>query len=265
VAAAEPGQPVEHHVDLHLRPLRSARRLPAPEPVEDRRRHAGEDVPGGHRPLGAAVPGGDLRGAAVGRDGDHLGAGDEVGARRPGGALERRGDGAHAADRHPPLAGPVADDVVEEAAVLPQRGVVGRGERPDEGVGEHHPPDRVVAEAGLDRVADRAGDEPVPEVAPDPAAHLLGGGQRLQQRRGHSPCQPGGVVVEPAPRGVLLVRPGDVPERLGRHRPRLPLDQQPEVGRAAAHRGERRHRPGCQRHRQAEVGDDAVGQQADQV
>ena len=37
---------------------------------------------------------------------------------------ERVGDRAHAADRHPPLAGAVADQVVEEAAVLDQRGVV---------------------------------------------------------------------------------------------------------------------------------------------
>ena len=41
-------------------------------------------------------------------------------------ALERAGDRAHAADRHVPVAGAVADHVVEEAAVLAQVGVVRR-------------------------------------------------------------------------------------------------------------------------------------------
>ena len=49
------------------------------------------------------------------------GAGDDLGAGAAGGRGERVGDRAHAADRHPPLAGAVADQVVEEAAVLDQR------------------------------------------------------------------------------------------------------------------------------------------------
>ena len=66
-------------------------------------------------------------------DGDDLGAGL---AGRPGQGV---GDGAHAADGHPRLAGPVADRLVEEAAVLGERRVVQRRERADQGVAGRRP------------------------------------------------------------------------------------------------------------------------------
>jgi hypothetical protein len=57
---------------------------------------------------------------------------------------------------------PVADHVVQEAAVLAQRRVVRGGERPDQPVGERHAALDVVVEGGVDRLAERALDQRLP-------------------------------------------------------------------------------------------------------
>ena len=75
------------------------------------------------RSCGAVVEG-DLGAVGAGRDRADAGVGDDLRARLDRGPRERVGDRAHAADRHAPLAGAVADQVVEEAAVLDERRVV---------------------------------------------------------------------------------------------------------------------------------------------
>ena len=105
------------------------------------------------------------------------GAGDQGGARPSGGPDQLRRHRAHAADRHPPLAGAVADHVVEEAAVLPQRRVVGVAEGADQRVGQQHAADGVVGGARLDQLTDRPLDQRRPQSGIDRAAQLRGPGQ----------------------------------------------------------------------------------------
>ena len=59
---------------------------------------------------------------------------------------KRVGDRAHAADRHVPVAGAAADEVVEEADVLAQGRLVEVGERADQGVGGDDAAHGVVGE-----------------------------------------------------------------------------------------------------------------------
>ena len=91
VPAAQAGQPVEHHVDLHLRAL--GRRVRRRGPPRSRSSTAGATPA---RTWAAAtdrvgsVVGGSATSAvaAVGLHADDLGAGDQVGARVPGGPLQ---------------------------------------------------------------------------------------------------------------------------------------------------------------------------------
>ena len=78
---------------------------------------AGGDEHALRRGAGSAVPGHLAR---RGRRDSDLGAGEDVGAGRRGRAGQRVGDRTHAADRHVPVAGAAADEVVEEADVLAQ-------------------------------------------------------------------------------------------------------------------------------------------------
>jgi hypothetical protein len=266
MAAAQAGQPVQHHVDLHLRALGTGdRRRPSPQPVEHGGRHPREHVGARHGPLAVPVPERGLGVPPVGRHGGHLRPGDQVGAGGPGRALQRPGDRAHAAHGHPPLAGPVADHVVEEAAVLEQVALVRRGERPDQGIGQHHAPHGVVPERGLDGLAQRPGHEPVPQVFAHSPVGLGRARERLEESGRHRPGHPLGVGVEAAPGVVLGVRPGQLPERRRGGGPRVPLDEKAQVTAIATHRGERGDSPRPQAQVEVELGHDAVGQQADQV
>ena len=109
------------------------------------------------RPCRLRTPG-DL---AAGVDRDDLGAGHQLGA----GGDRRRGqpvgDRAHAADRHVPVAGAAADEVVEEADVLGQGRPVEVGEGADEGVGGHDAAHRVVGERRPQRLPQRPLDQRV--------------------------------------------------------------------------------------------------------
>lgn len=146
----------------------------AAERVEHRGRDVGEDEArtGGELPVTEPVA--DLGAAPVGVDTNDLRARLDGGAGGAGSVLEGGGQGAHAADRHPPLLRAVAYDVIEKAAVLHERRVVGGGERTDQGVRQNNPAHGVVPEVGLHRLAERAGHQPVP----DPAADLSAKGSR---------------------------------------------------------------------------------------
>ncbi len=113
----------------------------APSAAPARQHRAAERAPGAH--VGEHVPGGDAA-----RRRAHLGL-DPVAWRRPrprrgsaapparptrvGRALGQR---AHPTDGHVPAAGSVADQVIEEATVLPQQRVVRGRERADRAIGE---------------------------------------------------------------------------------------------------------------------------------
>ena len=115
------------------RPIGSA----AAQAIERRRRDVGQNVLARRDALAAArVAPAHRHAVGGGLDRDDLGAAAQLGAGAARGRLQRAGHGAHAADRHVPVAGAVADHVVEEAAVLAQVGVVRAGEGPDERVGQ---------------------------------------------------------------------------------------------------------------------------------
>ena len=82
----------------------------------------------------------------VGRlaDRDDIGARQDLGASLARSAVERPGNRAHAAGRDLPVARAVTDHVVEEAAVLLQRGVVRAREGADQAVGQDHAAQEVV-------------------------------------------------------------------------------------------------------------------------
>ena len=97
------------------------------------------------------------------------GAGDDLGAGLAGRGEQRVGDRAHAAHRHPPLAGAVADQVVEEArGSAPATASLHVGEGADQRVGGDDAAHGVVGEAALDGLAERLLDELVPGVGVDP-------------------------------------------------------------------------------------------------
>ena len=208
----------------------------------------------------------DLGAVAVGPDRADAGAGDDLGAGGGGAAGQGVGDRAHAADRHPPLAGAVADQVVEEAAVLDQRRVVQRREGADQRVGADHAADGVVGEAALDRRAERLGHE----VAPDARVDLRRAGRARWgsgsgQRRGDGVRQVGDLGVELAPGVVLRVAAGE----LGERRP-----GRPPSGRSTSSPPWRPSRTQgvydavvreARRDVEVEVGHQRLGHQADQV
>lgn len=266
-AGPQAGQPIEDHVDLQLGTPGSGRRLLAPsqEALEDLRGDVGQHGSAGHRAVAHAVVPGDRGALLVGVDVVDLGAGDDVGPVRPGPGEEGVGDGAHPPDRHLPLRPAVADDVVEEAPVLPQRGVVQGGRGADQGVGGHHAPHHLVGEGATQHLPQRCGDQVLPGVGVDPAAYLLLPGQRLQQRGGDRLREVADALVEGAPGVVLLLGAGEVAEgRPGRGALRV-LDQQAGRPSAARDGGVRRGRARSQPQRQVEVGDQLLGHQADEV
>ena len=180
------GSRLQQHVHLELGALGGGGRLVAGEARELLRRGVHEDVPGRDDALAVRAPVGDLGGPPVRLDAHRLVAGGDHDAR----VARRRGDrvrqGAHAADRHVPGAGAAADHVVEEAAVLPQGGVVGVREGPDEGVGEDDTADEVVGEVLLHGGADRLLEEHPPRLlVVDTPTQLVARGQRLGERREH--------------------------------------------------------------------------------
>ena len=207
----------------------------------------------------------DLGAVRARRDGADAGAGDDLRARLDRGPGQRVGDRAHAADRHPPLAGAVADEVVEEAAVLDQRGVVQRGEGADERVGGDDAADGVVGEAGGDRPTERLGDDLVPDALVDQAADLALEGERLHQGGGDDLGQRADLGVERLPRGVLLVASGEVAERRTRRLALGPLDEQPAGALTARPGGVRRGAARGQAHVEVQVGHQLLRHQADQV
>ena len=140
----------------------------------------------------------DAVGARV--EGGHRGPGDQLRAVPPGGRGHRAADRAHAADRHPPLAGPVADQVVQEAAAGQAVGGVDVGEGADQPVGERDPADDVVGEV----VGDDVGQRPLAQVVPQvgvaqPGRESRGGEQRLDQRGREVLGEGGQPAVEALP------------------------------------------------------------------
>ena len=168
---------------------------------------------------------------------------------------------AHAADRHAPLAGAVAEAVEEEAAVLHQGRVVQRRVRPDQAVGANDPAHDVVAEAALERDTQRLLDDVGPRDHVDLVAHVTDVGERLQKRRGHGPAQLSHVVVKRLPGVELVVGAGQPAKRCTRRIARVGLDQQALL----AVRGVRRGGPRSQLEPEPEVLDERIGHQAHEV
>ena len=138
-------------------------------------------------------------------------------------SVAHRASAPETAPRPPTGSSPVADPLVEEAAVLGERRVVQRRRDPDQAVARRDAAHGVVTEPLLDRGAERVGHE----VAPDPGVHLVAhvalGRQRLEQRRGHDVRQVGDVCVELSP-GIVL-RAAGAPRTTPSRRPRS-LDEQ---------------------------------------
>ncbi|CAM5697193.1 hypothetical protein SFUMM280S_08810 [Streptomyces fumanus] len=265
LGVAQRGQPGQQHVDLELGALGGGGRRAAGQLRQRPRGGADQDVPGGGGALAVGGAVGDLGGPPVGVDPYRLVAGGEHGTGRPGGGGQRVGERAHPADRHVPGAGAAADDVVQEAAVLEQGGVVGVGEGADQGVGEDHAPDQVVGEVLLDGDPHRFLEQGPPGVrVVDPAAQFLPGGQRFGERREDPPGDLAGHAVEAPPGRVLAFAAGEPGEGLPRP-PLAPADQQPRRSAAPLDGRVRGDVPGAHPEVQAEVPDDLPGQQADQV
>ena len=197
-----------------------------------------------------------------GIDAGHLGAGADV---RPGGERrvgERGGDRAHPADRDVPRAGPVADHVVEETAVLQQAGLGRPGERADHRVGQHYPADQIGAELLLQRLAERAlGDHLPGRAVPDDLAHLGPAEQRRGHRRRHPAGQQPGHGPQPLPGVPVRLAAGDGGEG-GGGPARVGVVHQ-QAGVALRRVGPDAPRPELDR--QAQLADDARREQADQV
>ena len=135
--------------------------------------------------LAVGCPPGHLSGVDSGLDCEHVGAGQDLCTRVGGHAMKRRRDRAHTTDGDLPVARAVADDVVEEAAVLGKRVVVGASKRADQAVGQDDAAHQVVVDGVLDPVAKWFFDECVPDVGNVVEERLGVGlrGQRAEQRR----------------------------------------------------------------------------------
>ncbi len=266
-ARLELGQPVEQQVDLELRALRLGAGLLAlahqdpQHPGRDVRQHVARRDGVNSLPV---VPG-DLGTVVAGPDLGDSGGGDDLGAGFGGRLRQRPGDRPHATDRHPPLAVTVADQVVEEAAVLDQGGVVQRGEGADEGVGGDHAAHRVVGEASFDRLTERPRDQIPPHVGVGGLADRPLGRQWVEQRRGDHLGEPGHLGVERLPGGVLVVAAGEVAERCGGGWALGPLDEQPAVLPAADGRGVRRGGPRGEGDVETQLGHQLFRHQRDEV
>ena len=177
-ARPQPGQPGEHHVDLQLRARRARARG---------RRRSARPARVGATPqttwpasTACSVPSSSVQctvtPSARGSSAVTVARVTSSAPAPPGRGRQRAGDRAHAADRHPPLAGAVADQVVEEAAAGEPVGGVHVGERADQAVGEGDAADDVVGEV----VGDDVGERPLAQVVPEPgvaqpAGHVVGG------------------------------------------------------------------------------------------
>lgn len=258
-------QPRQEHIDLELRALGRSRRLVADERGECLRGRIDEHVPGAHAARAALRLVRHLGAAPVGLHAGHLVPGDEFGAGHAGGGGEGVGEGAHAADGHVPVTGPVADHVVEEAAVLLEGRVVGVGERADQGVGEDDAAHQVVREALLDSPADRLLEEHPPgRVVVDPPTQRVPVRERLGEGGKDPLGDAAGRLVELGPRGVLAPAArepleGDTGTLL------TTADEQPGGPAVTLGRGVRGHGAAAHGEVEPEIVDDLVGQQADQV
>lgn len=224
-----------------------------------------QDVPGGGDALAVGRTVGDLCRAAVRVDAYRFVTGGDDGARGARGGCQRVGEGAHAADRYVPVAGAAADDVVEEAAVLLKRGVVGVGERADEGVGEDHAPDEVVGEVLLDRDTDRFLEQGPPGLlVVDGSAQFLAGGQRPGEGGEDALGDAAGHAVEALPGPVLALGAGEPGERLAGAL-LTTADEQPGGPSVTFGGGVRGDGAGADPEVEPQFPDDLLGQQADQV
>ena len=185
----------EQHVELQLGALRRAARAPARRAAGPARRGAtlASTCPAAAAPPSQRTsPSGSI---AVTSTPQRISAPAVRAAPR-----ERVGERAHAADRHVPVALAVADHVVEEAAVLAQRRLVGGGEGPDQPVGERDPALDVVVEGRLDRLAQRPLEQRLPGgVLGDLGAQRLACRQRLREGGEDAPADARGHRVELAP------------------------------------------------------------------
>ena len=178
---------------------------------------------------------------------------------------ERVGDRAHAADRHPPFARAVADEVVQEAAVLNQRRVVHPRERPDQRVGGDHAAHRVVAEAPFQRLAERPLRQLPPEHRVGPLPQFRRSRQRLGERRRDDAGERRDLPVELVPGLVLGIGAGQRAQAVPRPLSLRPLDEQAAGAAVAEHRGIGRGGPGGEPQAEPEVRDDRLRQQRHQV
>ncbi len=133
-------------------------------------------------------------------------------ARAPDQPVHQR---SHPAHRHAPLPGPLADDVVEEAAILDQRRIVRVTEHADLAVGEEQPAQHVVFDEPLDDLAQRSLDEAIPRLTFRRSREATGpvppGTQRLEQA-GPCVCRERSLEPEQVLVGVpRLVSPGQRP------------------------------------------------------
>ena len=172
---------------------------------------------------------------------------------------------AHAADRYVPHPGAPAQQVVEEAHVLPQRRVAQTGERADKRIGGHHAADQIAADGIGDRMSQRALDERLPRrrgirpaVLHDIAPGLLRVDQRPQQRR------PQGLGDCPAA-AVELLETRLV--RAGSHRVERRVRSDQQTAASAVGRVGRVGRVTAppEAHRGTEIVEDPRRQQADQI
>ena len=171
-------------------------------------------------------------------DGGDLGIHDQFRARVAGRRGERAGDRAHPADGHPPLAGAVADQVVEEAAVLDQRRVVHPRERADQRVGGDHAAHGLVAEALLQRLAER----PLGQLPPQDRVGLLPQFRLPRQRLGERRRDGRGELAD------LPVELDATPRTRRRSRSAragCPVSAVPPAARRAGRPRRRRGAPGC--------------------
>ncbi len=263
----QPGQPPQQHVDLELCPFGGGqRRLLAEQFGQGPRRGVDEHGAADDPPLTGRGAEGHLgRCTAVGVDPQHLVPGGELRPGRPRGLGQGVRQRAHAADRDVPVAGAAADHVVQEAAVLDERGVVRVGERSDQGVGEHHAPHQVVVEVLLDRPPDRLLEQHPPgRLVVDAGAQLRPGRQRFGEGGEDLPGDPPGRPVEGPPAVVLALRAGQPREGL----PGAGLvaaDEQPAGAAAALDGRVRGHRALAYREAQAQVADDLRREEGDEV
>ena len=240
-AGRQARQPAEEEVDLQLGADRLRRLVAflAEEAPQDPGGNVGEHEAGTQRLRlrVAADPHVDLGVTLTAPDRGDLGVHGQFRACLGGDGRERVGDRAHPADRHPPLARPVADDVVEEAAVLDERRVVQPGEGADQRIGRDHAPHGRVTEAALDGRTERPFGQFPPQVLIDLLPQCRRPRQRLGEGRGDDRGKLADPAVEVTPGLVLGVGSRQGTEALPGRRSLGPLNEQPGGGPVPAHRG----------------------------